>query len=115
MLGDWPISGDRIDTKIYSDIDDNIFEVEQAIPDNFSPVRTVDQIVVELGEKEGVKTYIIPPPLIYGPGTGFFTLGFGQVHMVAQMSIKRKRAVTVGPGSGVRTCNYHLINLLMIF
>lgn len=64
MLGDWPISGDRIDTKVYSDVQDNIFEIEQAIEDGFSPVRTVDQLVIELGEKESVKTYIIPPPLI---------------------------------------------------
>jgi len=64
MLGDWPISGDRIDTKIYSDVDDDIFEIQNAFPDDLSPVRKVNLAVVEMGEKEGVKTYIVPPPLI---------------------------------------------------
>ncbi len=63
MLGDWPVSGDRIDTRVYSDTED-IFEIQKTIPDNDSPVRVVDQSVVEIGEKEGVKTYIIAPPLI---------------------------------------------------
>jgi hypothetical protein len=101
MVGDWPISGDRIDDKVYSDINDDIFEVEKTFPDSLSPVRKVDQLVVELGEKEGVDTYIVPPPLIFGPGTGSFTLGFGQVHMVAQMAIKRQQSVMIGAGSGV--------------
>ena len=64
MLGDWPVTGDRIDTGIYSDIDENIFEVEKNFPESHSPVRKVNQLVIELGEKEGVNTYIIPPPLI---------------------------------------------------
>ncbi len=41
-----------------------------------------------------------------GPGTGFFTLGFGQVHMVAQASLKKKQAVMIGAGSGVSTSVY---------
>ena len=64
MFGDWPISGDRIDTHVHSDVDENIYEVEKKFPDSHSPVRKVNQLVVELGETEGVKTYIVPPPLI---------------------------------------------------
>jgi hypothetical protein len=64
MLGDWPITGDRIDTKIYSDVDDDIFEIQKVFPDDLSPVRKVNLAVVDMGEKEGVKTYIVPPPLI---------------------------------------------------
>jgi hypothetical protein len=63
-LGDWPISGERIDTHVYSDVDENIYEIERDFPDSHSPVRKVNQLVVELGETEGVKTYIVPPPLI---------------------------------------------------
>ena len=64
MLGDWPITGDRIDTAIYSDVEEDIFEIEKNFPDQHSPVRKVDQLVVELGDKEGVKTHIVPAPLI---------------------------------------------------
>jgi hypothetical protein len=102
MLGDWPISGDRIDTKVYSDINDDIFNIEKDFPDSFSPVRRVNQLVVELGRAEGVKTFIVAPPLIFGPGTGSFTLGFGQIHMVVQMALKNQTtSVMVGAGSGV--------------
>jgi hypothetical protein len=63
-LGDWPISGERIDTHVHSDVDENIYEIERDFPDSHSPVRKVNQLVVELGETEGVKTYIVPAPLI---------------------------------------------------
>lgn len=101
MLGDWPITGDRIDTRVYSDITDDIYEIERTFPDDLSPVRKVNQLVVELAEKEEVKAYIIPPPLIFGPGTGSFTLGFGQVHMVTQLALAKKQSVMIGAGSGV--------------
>ncbi|KAE8448381.1 hypothetical protein EG329_009625 [Mollisiaceae sp. DMI_Dod_QoI] len=101
MVGDWPITGDRVDTKVYSDKHENIFEIERDWPESFSPVRTVNQVVVETGEKEDVKTYVVSPPLIFGPGTGFFTRGFGQVHMIIQLSLEKKKSVTIGPGEGV--------------
>ena len=41
-LGDWPVTGERIDTKIYSDVDDDIFGIETNFPDSHSPVRKVD-------------------------------------------------------------------------
>jgi len=63
-LGDWPISGERVDTHVHSDVDENIYEIERDFPDSHSPVRKVNQLVVGLGETEGVKTYIVPPPLI---------------------------------------------------
>jgi hypothetical protein len=64
MIGDWPVTGDRVDAKTYSDVGDDIFEIERDFPEDHSPVRKVNQVVVGLGEKEGVKTYIVAPPLI---------------------------------------------------
>ncbi|KUJ22707.1 NAD dependent epimerase/dehydratase family protein [Mollisia scopiformis] len=101
MVGDWPITKKRVDTKVYSDKHDNIFEIEKEWPDSLSPVRKVNQFVVDCGEQEDVKTYVVPPPLIFGPGTGFFTLGFGQVHMVAQLALKKKQSVMIGHGEGI--------------
>lgn len=64
MVGDWPITKDPVATKVYSDKNENVFEIERDWPESFSPVRKVNRLVVEVGEKEGVKTYIVPPPLI---------------------------------------------------
>lgn len=64
MLGDWPETGERIDTNFHSDVDEDIYELEKNFPEDYSPVRKVNQLVVHTGEKELVKTYIVPPPLI---------------------------------------------------
>jgi hypothetical protein len=64
MIGDWPETGERIDTTIHSDLDEDIYATEREHPETHSPVRKVDQIVVNTGLKEGVKTYIVPAPLI---------------------------------------------------
>lgn len=70
MLGDWPVSGERVDTAIYSDVSDDIYGIEKHFPETHSPVRKVNQLVVALGEELHVKTYLVPVPLIcecYGP------------------------------------------------
>lgn len=64
MLGDWPETGERIDISIHSDVDEDIYITERDHPESHSPVRTVDQLLIDIGEKEGVKTYIVPAPLI---------------------------------------------------
>jgi hypothetical protein len=67
MIGDWPVTGTRVDEKTYSDISDNVFELEKMFEREeagWSPVRSVNQFVVESGERLGVRTYIVAPPLI---------------------------------------------------
>jgi hypothetical protein len=67
MIGDWPVTGTRVDEKTYSDISDNVFELEKMFEREeagWSPVRSVNQFVVESGERLGVRTYIVVPPLI---------------------------------------------------
>ena len=66
MIGDWPVSGTRVDDKTYSDLED-VFEIEKKLEEEekgWSPVRSVNQFVVEAGERLGVKTCIVVPPLI---------------------------------------------------
>lgn len=66
MIGDWPVSGSRVDSKIYSDTED-IFAIEKEFEQKeggWSPVRSVNQFVIAEGERLGVKTYIVVPPLI---------------------------------------------------
>ncbi len=64
MLGDWPITEQRIDTEVHSDIAEDIHELEQQVTESHSPVRKLNQFVVAAGLEEGVRTYIVPPPLI---------------------------------------------------
>jgi hypothetical protein len=74
MIGDWPVTGTRVDSKTYSDAETDIFELEKTFEKEeagWSPVRTVDQFVVESGERLGVRTYLVVPPLICMP---FFML-----------------------------------------
>jgi len=63
-LGDWPVTGERVDTSTHSDVEEDIYEVEKSYTEDFSPVRKVDLLVAEFGEEQSVKTYIVPPPLI---------------------------------------------------
>jgi hypothetical protein len=67
MIGDWPVTGTRVDEKTYSDAEEDIFEIEKEFEREeagWSPVRTVNKFVVEMGENLGVSTYIVVPPLI---------------------------------------------------
>jgi len=64
MVGDWPESGDLVVEKTYSDVYDDIFKIEKEWQEAHSPVRKVNQLVVELGEANDVNTYIVAPPLI---------------------------------------------------
>lgn len=49
-----------------------------------------------------------------GPGTGSFTLGFGQLHMMVQVTLKRKQAVIIGTGSGVKPTSIHTATCFML-
>ncbi|KAG0651163.1 hypothetical protein D0Z07_2622 [Hyphodiscus hymeniophilus] len=109
MIGDWPETGERIDTSIHSDIDEDIYVTERDHAESHSPVRAVDQLVVNTGEKENVKTYIIPGPLIW-----LFTEGFGQVHMMVQLALKKRHAVHIGSGSGIWN-RVHILDLTKLF
>ncbi|TVY81723.1 hypothetical protein LSUE1_G002121 [Lachnellula suecica] len=113
-VGDWPVTGSRIDTSVHSDVKEDIYEFERTHTESFSPVRDVNQLVVEQGEEDGVKTYIVIPPLIFGPGTGLFTLGIGQVHQMTQLALKNNKAVMLGTGSGTWN-RVHILDLSHLF
>jgi len=64
MLNDWPVTGERIDELFHSDMNEDIYSLEKGHKETYSAVRKVNQVVVESGEIEGVRTYIVAPPLI---------------------------------------------------
>lgn len=49
-----------------------------------------------------------------GPGTGSFTLGVGQVHMLSQAALKRHQAVTVGTGAA-EWSRIHILDLVSLY
>ncbi|KAK2753263.1 hypothetical protein FQN54_007954 [Arachnomyces sp. PD_36] len=57
----WP-EGDFKDT-------DGVFETEKKFADSF-PVRNTDVTIIEHAEKQGVTSFRVIPPLVYGKGTG---------------------------------------------
>lgn len=84
-------------SKIYDDWD-NIKEVT-SLPDH-APHRTVDKIVLEAGTKDAgiVKTAIVCPPTIYGPGRGPGNKRSHQVPELARATLEQGRGIKVGAG-----------------
>ncbi|RDW66477.1 NAD dependent epimerase family protein [Coleophoma cylindrospora] len=103
MIGDWPVSGERVDTSFHSDLKEDIFMMEKTFPESYSQVRAINQVVVHTGEREHVKTYIVIPPLIFGTGTGLFATSNSQVGSIVELSLAHqpRQAVVVGKGEGV--------------
>lgn len=86
--------------KEYNDWD-GIGEVT-SLPDD-ALHRIVDKIVLEAGKSapDRVKTAIICPPTIYGPGRGPGNTRSIQAYTLAKETLKRKKGIQVGPGKNI--------------
>lgn len=60
--------------------------------------RNVDKIVLAAHEKEGVKTAIVCPPLIYGKGRGPGNTRSVQLPLAAKVTLQLKKGFKVGKG-----------------
>ncbi|SPO06805.1 uncharacterized protein DNG_09499 [Cephalotrichum gorgonifer] len=85
-------------------------------PDDITPTsqRTTDVKAIETGEKTGVRTYIIMPPLIYRRGTGFFNQRSQQIPMLIRKAIKAGRAEYIAPGT-VPIDHVHVADFTVLF
>ncbi|KAK2801813.1 hypothetical protein FQN50_007558 [Emmonsiellopsis sp. PD_5] len=65
--------------------------------------RDVDKIVLEVGTSasDRVKTAIVAPPCIYGPGRGPSNRRSYQIYNLAKTVLKRKRGIQVGKGQNI--------------
>ncbi|KAJ4252485.1 hypothetical protein NW762_011086 [Fusarium torreyae] len=70
-----------------------------SVPDD-APHREVDRAILE-GAKRGVKTAIVCPPTIYGPGNGPGNQRSIQVPELASRSLQRGAALTVKEGENI--------------
>ncbi|QYS92704.1 Epimerase domain-containing protein [Trichoderma simmonsii] len=67
------------------------------------PSRKVDVTIIEAGERLGVKTIIINPPLIYGQGNGIGNQRSIQIPVLVEISLKKQQAIVLGKGEGLWT------------
>ncbi|KAI6914375.1 NAD(P)-binding protein [Hortaea werneckii] len=88
--------GEALD-KVYDDLE-NVSEVT-SLPD-FAPHRNVDKIVLQAGteHQDRVKTAIVCPPTIYGPGRGPGNKRSHQVPELARSTLERGAGIKVGAG-----------------
>ncbi|KAL1956246.1 hypothetical protein VTO42DRAFT_7506 [Malbranchea cinnamomea] len=87
-------------TKEFNDWD-GIGEVT-SLPDD-ALHRNVDKIVLKVGinSSDRVKTAIVCPPCIYGPGRGPGNRRSFQIYNLAKTVLKRKRGIQVGKGQNI--------------
>ncbi|KAG2412867.1 hypothetical protein HFD88_010424 [Aspergillus terreus] len=100
ILGDHPYTGTPQADKIWSDMTDEVFQMEKAHPERYGQ-RVTDVTVVETGQKLDVKTYIVVPPTIYGKGSGPFATLSQQVPNLARFARKLGSAAVVESGKGI--------------
>ncbi|VUC20944.1 unnamed protein product [Clonostachys rosea] len=82
-------------------------------PSNKAPHREVDLAVLE-GARKGLKTAIVCPPTIYGPGRGPGNKRSIQVPELALHSLRRGAAFTVGGGENIWNL-VHVHDLSQVF
>jgi len=98
--------------KVYDDWD-NVDEVT-SLPDE-APHRNVDKIVLAAGEAgSSVKTAIVCPPTIYGPGRGPDNTYSDQWYLMAKGVIQRGKGFRVGDGDNKWTY-VHIADLSNLF
>ncbi|KAJ5505085.1 hypothetical protein N7463_007959 [Penicillium fimorum] len=112
ILGDQPISGKKVDLRVYSDATDDIYEYEKSRGPYGQ--RITDIVVIETGEKLDIPTYIVVPPTIYGEGNGPVATISQQVPNLAREAIKRKQAIVIGNGDGIWN-HVHILDLAPLY
>jgi nucleoside-diphosphate-sugar epimerase len=112
ILADQPISGKKVDLRIYSDTADDIYEYEKG-RDPYSQ-RITDLAVIEAGEELDIPTYIIVPSTIYGKGSGPVATMSQQVPYLVRQAIKRRQAIVIGSGAGIWN-HVHILDLAPLY
>ncbi|KAI1287719.1 NAD(P)-binding protein [Xylaria venustula] len=114
-LGDRPISKTYLESRIFSDKDQDIYSYlkkrESIEP---YPQRTTDLAVVETGKAQGVPTTIIMSPTIYGIGAGKFNRLSIQYPIQMRQALANGQAEYVGEGSGVWDF-VHILDLVKLY
>lgn len=115
-LGDQPVSKQLIETREFSDKNDDIYSyMKQREAVKSYAQRATDIKTVEIGEKTStVNTIIVKAPIIYGRGTGFFNQKSFHIPVLIKGALAAGHAQYVGDGAGV--WDYvHVVDLAKLF
>ena len=99
----------ELSSKVYNDWE-GIGEVT-SLPDH-APHRKVDKIVLDMGTRDPseLRTAIVCPPCIYGPGRGPGNQRSVQIPDLVKCTVEKKVGIQVGEGNA-RWCNVHVHDL----
>jgi hypothetical protein len=100
-FSDRPVTGKFTDNRVKSDEED-IYSYEK-YRESFEryPQRTTDIVIVEHGEKAGVSTYIVIPPIIHGTGRGEFNKFTFQLPIMVEAAKQCGYVAMIGEGTSV--------------
>ncbi|KAM0548037.1 hypothetical protein ACHAPJ_010095 [Fusarium lateritium] len=109
------VSGRGGELRTFSDNEEGIYEyeIEREVTEPYGQ-RTADVTVVETGEKLGVRTYIIMPPLVWGTGTGHFHRISHQIPELIQNATQSKKLEYISPGTSTLG-HVHVTDLAALF
>ncbi|EPQ26169.1 uncharacterized protein PFL1_06376 [Pseudozyma flocculosa PF-1] len=96
ILGDHA-EGRRLDERIFSDVDDDLYAFEAGHPEPYSQ-RITDVAVVDTAAALGVRSYIVVPPTIYGKGSGWFATISQQIPHLTRLALRQGQAVCINEG-----------------
>ncbi|MCJ1329775.1 hypothetical protein MMC10_006455 [Thelotrema lepadinum] len=102
-LTGWP-AGETKDTAV--------FKVEKRLADSF-PIRKTDTAVIEYAEAQGVTSFVVIPPLVYGQGSGEWNKLSVVLPPLVKASISRKQVYKF-PGDS-KVSGVHITDLIALY
>ncbi|CAH0046121.1 unnamed protein product [Clonostachys solani] len=98
---DRPVTGKFIDNRVKSDEEDMYSYEKYRESFELYPQRTTDITIVEHGERAGVSTYIVIPPIIHGTGRGEFNKFTFQLPVMVNAAKKCGYVGMIGEGTSI--------------
>ncbi|KAJ3548880.1 hypothetical protein NM208_g783 [Fusarium decemcellulare] len=113
-LSDYPHTEGWIESRTFSDEEDIYSYLKARESRKPYMVRETDIIVAEQGEFQGVQTYNIMAPTIFGIGSGLFNRYSIQIPVPAKVALESGHVSVIGNGETVWT-HVHVEDLAMLF
>ncbi|KAH6886838.1 NAD dependent epimerase/dehydratase family protein [Thelonectria olida] len=113
-LSDYPHTEGWIESRTFSDKEDIYTYLKARESAKQYPVRETDIAVVEEGEAQGVDTYVVMAPTIFGLGTGLFNVYSIQIPVMIQEALQSGQVSVIGRGETVWS-HIHVQDLALLF
>lgn len=104
-----------VQDKSFGDLEEKVYDDWDGIDEvislpNDAAHRNVDKIILDAGEHPAVRTAIVCPPSIYGPGRGPGNKRSQQLYDLSRMILKTGKGMRVGKGENKQT-HIHVYDL----